>query len=514
MKNKLVKSSIIVVVAGFISKIIGAVYRIPLSNLLGPQGMGGYQMVYPIFAFALVFVCGGVQVSLARVVAQKRATNTGGQKKDLFNAIAFCFVTSILFSLCFIFLNNQICAIQGNPNGRLGIACLSIALVFASITAPIKGYFEGKENMIPSAISSITEQIAKLCFGLLFAFLFAKKGIEYAIFGACLGVSVAEIISFVAILFCALSIKRKSLQIKTAHLNNNLTQFRLFKDAIPLSFSAIVFPFVSLISSFLVVNLLSSYTNTQIAVSLYGVQSGMVAPLINFPATISLSLGVAFLPNYSYLLSLQKNHKKSLSSMLFFVWLFALPCTVGFFVLSKQILALLYPFLTGESLEIAISLLKISSIGIVFIAIFQICISALQAMARGVTCLVISFITAIFNISLMIILVQIPQVGILGVAISNTFGFAIGAVLALWQTKKHGEFNMPINKSILPLVFSLAMGIFIYLLSRITQGFPLILQSCLLVIFGVALYFAFIFGFKVLAFGGAKVDKCSAKDIK
>ena len=178
MKNKLLEGSLILIVASLVCKVLGAVYRIPLSNILGAEGIGVYQMIFSVFSLALIVSSGGVSVTVSHQVAKVLASGQGSTKAIFLRGFIYSLVSSLVFAVLFLIMGEKIAAFQGNSLGTSGYAAMAICLVFASLIAPFRGLFQGHQNMLPTAISQMIEQIFKLVLGLAFASYFIKYGLS------------------------------------------------------------------------------------------------------------------------------------------------------------------------------------------------------------------------------------------------------------------------------------------------------------------------------------------------
>ena len=201
-KSSFGKSALIIAAGGILCKIIGAIYRIPLTNALGSEGIGLYQLVYSVYALFVVIVTGGITQAISRLVAE-------GDTKCVKNAFWFCFALSLLMTVVLVLLNKTFAYMQGSK--LLGMCYFIIApsVFFVGISSVFKGYFYGKMKMGPPTVCSLIEQTVKLVLGLTLAFALIERGIDYALYGALLAVTASEILSFVYVAIAYLVTKGK-----------------------------------------------------------------------------------------------------------------------------------------------------------------------------------------------------------------------------------------------------------------------------------------------------------------
>ncbi len=425
-KSSFSKSALIIAAGGILCKIIGAIYRIPLTNALGSEGIGLYQLVYSVYALFVVIVTGGITQAISRLVAE-------GDTKCVKNAFWFCFALSLLMTVVLVLLNKTFAYMQGSK--LLGMCYFIIApsVFFVGISSVFKGYFYGKMKMGPPTVCSLIEQTVKLVLGLTLAFALIERGIDYALYGALLAVTASEILSFVYVAIAYLVTKGKEKKdfkansikegnscrkdkIKRADSQNKQAKRAVSaavssgvavtdaglnsqseavyasgvetddKTANPLGFLKIAFPFalIALLlplsgfsDSFMIVALTGSK-------SLYGVYSGSVTTLINMPIMILLSLAVAVVPSVS-----KERAQRDVNGILLktrlsikLCLLIGVPAALLMLIFSQEILKIIFPVLTVSELEAGANLLRIMSLSVVLSSMAQIAGSILGALDK------------------------------------------------------------------------------------------------------------------------------------
>jgi len=193
-KKSFVKGAGILAVSGLIVKFIGAVFRIPLTNIIGTEGIGLYQLAYPIYAFLLVASTSGLPVAISKMVSEEIALgNHYGAYRIFRISLRLLTLLGIVTSIILLAGSGLISKLQGNPKSIYGLMAISPALFFVSVMSAYRGYFQGMHMMTPTALSQIIEQLGKLIIGLTLAALWIPKGPEYAAAGAILGVTLSEV---------------------------------------------------------------------------------------------------------------------------------------------------------------------------------------------------------------------------------------------------------------------------------------------------------------------------------
>lgn len=403
-----------------VSKIIGAVYRIPLTNILGAEGMGMYQLIFPVYALMLTLSSGAMPVAVSRLVAEQ---NSIENKCGIYSAAKIIlFVLGLAGFLFLISFASVFSYLQGNPQIKYGYYVIAPAVLVVSAIAGLRGYFQGNLNMYPTSVSHITEQTFKLILGLTFSVIFLKYGIIYAVCGALIGITFSEIITF-AVLYVIFLIKRKGIKVNSLE-SLKANGKKIIKVASPVLLGGLVFPLAQFIDSFLIVNLLVFTGNTSSkATMLYGLLTGPVSSLINLPVVLSLTIAVVVLPSVT---KLRINHDidglKKFSEFSLKISLFAtVPFAVFFFFFSQAIIGLLYPSFAEEEISICAKLLSISSLNIIFLSQIQIYTSVFQALDRLYEPVKITVFGAVLKFILNIILIFF--FGIEGAAFASLTGY-------------------------------------------------------------------------------------------
>lgn len=201
----------VLLIGSVVAKMLGALYRIPLTNILGAEGMGMYQLVFPVYALFMVLATAGIPTALSRMVAEKRAIGED-TKKYLCVAILTLFVFGLAFAAVMAGASKFLAARQGNADTYPGFLVIAPAIVCVCVISGFRGWFQGEMYMLPTALSNVVEQVVKLSVGLALSYALIRKGVIYAVCGALLGVTISEIVTVIYIclqpIFCARKSKK------------------------------------------------------------------------------------------------------------------------------------------------------------------------------------------------------------------------------------------------------------------------------------------------------------------
>ena len=294
MKEKFIKSTIILLIGGAITKILGMVNKILLTRYLGPEGIGIYMLVIPSFILFINIASFGLPVAISKFVSE----DTKNNKKLISTAILFILFVNLLLMIIIILFSKSISiSLLHDRRCYYGILSISLVLPFVSISSILRSYFFGKERMFPHIVSNIFEDIVKILIIVLLLPLLKKQSIEIVIGFIILSNIVSEIASIV-IMFLFLPhnfiITKKDIIPSKIYLKDSLS------IGIPTTLTRLTGSICYFLEPIILTTVLISagYSNNFI-VSEYGVISGYVIPIILLPSFFSMAISQALLPSIS-----------------------------------------------------------------------------------------------------------------------------------------------------------------------------------------------------------------------
>lgn len=462
MKKSFVYGAIILGLASVICKIFGAIFRIPLTYLIGTEGVGIYQLVFPMYALFLTISSSGVPVSISKIISRENTKGNFLNIKIIFkNAVLLMLILGSIFALLIITLAYPIASLQNNTSMYILYICLAPSLFFSTLLSAFRGYFQGFEIMTYSAISQVIEQLFKLVFGLLLAYFLLPYGIIYGVLGALLGINICEFLAFLYLFICYK--KRKPIVDFTKNKDKLITNKQsiklIIKEAIPITLSSVIIPITSVIDSLIIIKLLAHVGfSFNLSTTLYGLESGVVTSLINLPTVVAFSLGISLMPAISS--SFAQNDTKNVAFKtklaLKLVWYITLPCVLIFFMYSSEICSFLYGNFNNiyfNQLEVASIMLKFSSFSIIYIAVNQIATTSLQAINKSYLPVVVILISSVLKIVLTVVFVLTKSLNIYGLVLSDVITTSLSCIVNLYFVKKYIKLNFKAKEIfVVPLV--------------------------------------------------------------
>lgn len=468
------RSAVALAAIGIIAKLIGALYRVPLTNIVGAEGMGLYQMVFPVYTVLLAFCGGGITSAVSRVVAKYTALgNDGAATRTLKVAILPLLVVSVISAGGVAILRNVISGIQGNTDAGIAYLALCPSLLFAGGINILRGYFQGKAQMLPSGISQLIEQVIKLVLGLYLSRIMLPYGVKYAVAGALIGVTLSELaaLMYLAVRFWIASRKRvryvevralateASSELAPPQVVTDKTLLKeLFSFALSVTLGALVLPITQMIDSVLVINLLMhGGASRGSATALFGLSVGPVGTLINMPTVVALSVAVAFLPTVTAAVERGGDASRITRNAGKWIMLFVIPVTVVFMVFPNVVCSALYrKGLTEDQLIEAARLLRVQAISVFYIGVLQLATTVLQGHNKAHKPVINLVIGACVKVGLTPLLVR--MFGIIGAAGATTACYAVAATLTARSAYKCMPIGIGIADSLVKPVIFTALG--------------------------------------------------------
>lgn len=465
MKNKIIKGTLILSISSIIAKFLGIFFRWPLVMLIGDEGIGYYQMTYPLYMF-FIGIVSGMPIAVSKFVSERSAY---GDKESIVSIIKASLKIMIFLGvgtsiILLIFSNPIINLLKWDNKVYLCFIGISIAPISVCLLGVFRGVFQGMENMMPTGISQIIEQIIRVLVGVSLAYFLLDKGIHYAAGGASFGAVIGGIIATIFIVIVYSRFSRKYFDgINRKRISGRKYIGKILKIAIPLSLGATVSTIMVLIDSILVPQMLlnAGYTNRE-ATILYGQLTGKVSVIINVPLALAVALGTSMIPTLSRLFVLKKMEEFrdrvimcfKLSSYI------AFPCFIAMYFLAYPIMNVIFPNNTD-----GYNILRYAAISIPFIIFSQVSISILQSTNNYIRPVINLLIGCFIKVVVTLILTGNSEFNIYGAVLATIFSYILTSYLNFSAIKKKLNINLNILDIIITPLFSSLLMIIISLLS-------------------------------------------------
>ena len=464
-KPNYLKGATILAAAAIITRIIGAVYRIPLARLLGNEGMALFGVSHEIFVVILNITATGFPIALSRMISRSYTLNEHKQIQRTFSvALTVFFVMGIFGALFVAFSPEMLASFMESPLSAQSIFALWPAVLCVSLMGAYRGYAQGLSNMTPTSVSQVIESFLRFAIGLALVWMLLAQDspLSTASAGAVWGTSLGTVVAFFFLFFYKKRLDR-NMGISPATSSDipvakSQTFKTLLKISLPITLAASILSIINLTSTFLIMSRLQHAAgfSEEGANFLFGAFFN-VRTIFNLPATFIVPLTTSLLPAIVAYLS-QKDDKTALvqaQSGLKIMNILALAAGVGLIVLATPIVQVLYPTIGDEGNL----LMAIMGAAAYFFCLLMLLNVILQAYGLEKYTIISILIGGVVRIALEFVLLGMPHVHIYGAAIGTAVCFLVASIMNFYfiRTKIQSppKFWSATTK---PLICSLLMG--------------------------------------------------------
>jgi len=424
-----IKGAAILAATSIFVKIIGAVYKIPLFNILGNVGKGAFQVTYSVYTLILNIATAGVPVALSRMVASAAAGGKTGLVKRYFRVALPAFtIIGVIAMLAMYLFAGQIAGAMNSSLAAPGIRVLAPAVFFVCIISVYRGYAQGFENMIPTAASQALEVVCKAVFGIAITLILARAGYEVqnVTAGAIMGVTIGLGMCIPLLVWYKRKISRSLPQTDdSGDLPGRMKVFlQLMKVSIPITIGASFMSIMTVIDNSVVLGRLQNglgLSETDASAQLGIFAEGLA--LYNLPSALIVPVAISLVPAIAAALAKGQNTEARgiMQSSVKLVNLFAMPACAGLMVLPGPIMVALFK----DSLQAASAILIFLGAAAFFVCLQLVTTAILQANGNERLPLLSIPIGGVVKIILGYVLVANPDVGIVGSAIGSLACFVV-----------------------------------------------------------------------------------------
>ncbi|WP_053985558.1 putative polysaccharide biosynthesis protein [Niameybacter massiliensis] len=487
----ILKGAMILSIAVFISKLIGILYRIPLTGAIGDSGNGIFAPSYQVYMVMLTLSSVALPTAISKMVSERRAIGAYEDAHRVYKvAMIYSVLIGAILSVVLWFGADSISTIFFNmPEAALPMKALVPAIFLVAIMAVMRGYFQGMSSMTPTAISQVVEQFVHAIVSVVLAYMLLEKSLEAAVTGASFGTSVGALFALLVLVFVYYLIKpsinkrRRKSRTTTDETNRELLK-KILIMSIPIMISSSIFSIMGLIDYSMIYKILPNTiekmslagqlvnlpisdpevltSQTAIVNSLAGQFSTKYTTLINLPVNLILTLGMAVIPAISAAVAKQdfKDVRRKTNMVLKIGMLFAAPSAVGLMVFGDQVIRMLYSMAPDGG-----ELLVYGSVSIIFITVAQITTGVLQGMGKQSIPTIHAAIACGVKVIANLILLSMPSMHIYGVVHSTSICYLIYAILNVVYLVRTIHIKINIKKLIIkPILVAAVMGIVSYVL--------------------------------------------------
>jgi len=383
-KQSFIQGAIILTLGIGVTKLFGAVYQIILANMIGDEGVGLFNLAYPTYVILVTLSMGGLSVAVSKMVAARLAQGDGQAAWRAFTlAELFLFISGVVFAALLYLLADMFAIhLARDPRAALAIRALSPAILVVTLMSGLRGLFQGLQDMTPSSISYVAEQLVRVVTIIALAAVLLPYGLEYAAAGACFGALPGALAGLVFLLYVAW---RRGVAGELGRLapaggiqdSPAAIVSELFRIAIPISMAALIQPILQQLDVFMVPVRLGVAGLSEVSTPLYG-QLSMAGRILYAPAVFTTALAVSLLPAIAEAAAVDNIEvvKSRTVTAMRLALLLALPASAGLYVLARPIGVTLF-----NLSEVGVPLMVLAP-GFTFLALQQMSSATLQGLGR------------------------------------------------------------------------------------------------------------------------------------
>jgi len=496
--------------SGLVCKVVGFLYKIPLAQIIGASGLAKYQAVFAAYNMLLTISSAGIPVAISRMVSFSITQKDPRSAKRVFRiALSALIGLGCVATLLMIAFSPQLAAGTSVSDTRLGFVVIAPTLLLVCIMSALRGFMQGQQNMIPTAVSQLIEQVGKVAIILPMASwgmqaspefvssLGMQSPTAFAAVMVLLGNTVAEAI---ALIYMVIATQRKRKRFAALEQNElrpiekkRTLARRLFALSIPITLASCIIPLSGFIDSrMLVRRLMDAGIENLVAEDLFGRYSGFVISLINVPTALSIAIAMSIVPAISSAIARgeEAGIKRQAAMGIRYAFLIGLPCSIGLSMLSRQFLSMLFPFPDQESLITTAELLSLSSLTIVLFTVTQTTEGILNGLRKQLIPMCSLLVGVAVKIFLNYALIGTRSINIYGAPLASIACYTISMLTNLIFAHRHTQMKMDwLNTLLKPVAATAGMAAVLFLAIRIFPGGRL--WTCLLIVIGIGAYAGF-----------------------
>lgn len=482
--NFLVQGSILAA-ASIISRIIGLLYRLPMTDIIGDTGNNYYSCAFEIYNIMLIISSYSIPLAVSKLVSARVAKGEHRQAFQIFKgSLLFAVITGTAVALIVYFGAELFTSMLQTPLSIFALKILAPVLVVVAILGVLRGFFQGLGTMMPSAVSQIIEQIVNAIISIWAAYVLFNYGAKigevlgnpekyaaaYGAAGGTLGTNLGAVSALLFMIFVFFAymrvFKKRIAKDRNVEVDSFLYTMKiLLITIIPVLLSTTIYNISGIIDQGLFKNIatMQGYSVDEIDVW-WGVFSGKYKVLINVPISIASAMAASSVPTLSasFAAGDTKGVNSQINAAIRFVMVIAMPCCVGLAVLAKPIFTLLFPG-TIASLDLATTMMWVGAVAVVFYSISTLSNGLLQGIDRLKIPVKNAAIALVAHIILLVVLMLVFRLNIYAVVIANSFFAFLVCVLNSISIQRAVGYKQEIKKTfVVPAVASGIMGVITY----------------------------------------------------
>ena len=478
----------ILAVASIVSKLIGMLYNIPFANILSTEGNGYYGAAQTVYALVLLIATFSIPAAVSKIIAERIEKGEYRNVKRIFNG-AMLYVL-VVGGIAAVF--TYVCApLFVTKNAVLSLRILAPTIFLSGFLSVYRGYFQAYGNMVPTSISQIVEQIFNAVVSIVAALVFMQwaeamgyggETAKYGAAGGTVGTGVA-VVAGLCYMFFLFRSEKKELKVKMSEdITASLLSYKevvklLLLIATPIIFSSFIYNVNVTLDMTIYQKMLEHMgMSGEVIDGQYGLYSRMYLVLANVPIAMAAAVASAVIPSVSsaYAADNKAECNRKISQSMQLTMVLTIPCAVGFAVLGKPIVRLVYYSLSVEDTHTVAVLLLLGGVSIILYGISSVLNGVLQGIGKVNVPVMSSAVALVLHVFLLVPLIGVVKLGIYSLILATAFYAVIVVFINYHYIKKYLDFKLEWRQTVwLPVASSIIMGIVAIL---VYKGLNLVLR--------------------------------------
>lgn len=458
-ESSLIKNAFILSTAAILSKVVGAFYQAFLYQTVGSAGVGIYMKGISFYAMLLAISASGIPIAISKLMAEERSRGNYRTANQIFNySTLILTILGVVFSFgMFLFAPYIAEVIFKDPRTLYVLQAMSPALLIVTIMGAFRGYFQGHQNMLPTGISQIVEQLARVTFSVLITLYLIRRTnyipIIRIINGVALGPFIGALFGIIVLILYLFREKNQTNEPLTNkhHTSKKVLVKRILLFAIPVTMSALLPTLMDVVEGVIMPNnLLNIGFSIHLTDSLYGSFSGAVMALVNLIVATSAAFAISIVPAISSALG-RNNYPeviRKINLSMKMVCLISIPSGLGLLFLGEPVLDLI--FNAGD----AYGILQYSIFMVLFIGLYHNTTGILQGLGKTYIPIISLGIGLLINVIFLNLLMSIKAINVMGAPIAYTLAYLVAFIINYIAIKKHLKFHTSWKSWLPPVILS------------------------------------------------------------
>ena len=453
-RKSLRQNTFILTIAGFIVKILGFFYRIFIANSIGAEGMGLYQLVLPVYNLILLGLTAGLGIAISRLVAEETARGNyrNAKRITVLSGVSIFVAGTVIVAVMLLNLDFVVNILVGDVRTKSALYYLLPAIPIIAAFTALKGYFYGKQEVVPNALSQVAEQVVKLVAVYLIADIFVNGNMEQKCLFATIGLIVGEMANVLTV-FIAYIIRKKDRAVQNQKIMRKRDIARaLIRISLPITTNRLVISLLGTVEFLWIPQRLAVYgLNTAEALTQYGKLTGMASPVISFPSMLTAALATALVPAIAEAVATRRMNRanRQISRSIRVTLVLGFLFSSLFICFAHEISDLIYP---GQNVGNMLYLLSFTG---VFFYLQQTLLGILNGLGKETATLKHSMISSLIRLGF--VWFGIPHFGLNAYIIALIVSNLVGAILNMKTTIKTTGMSLDFGDWIIkPLVASIS----------------------------------------------------------